>query len=370
MFLLKLSLRAWKMAPLSQFFSAIAVGFLLLLLGFLFWMQQGLKPILFRLQAEQVVTAYLKETIEPKDENQVVDAVKEVVGNPNSVEIKLVNAPQFLNLLKGQYPDLGKELEGLGPEAAQLVPRYISVSGIFSGHAFEKIKSIPGIESVESSKDRYHHIVGAFSAMRWIAHILIMGVCVALLTGMLHLSRMNVFLHQDSLSLLQFWGAGKKTLMTPGALTGLSVGLAGGIMAAAGWLTAGSWLTQHVRTSSLILKGMPTNYSYLTILLLLAGGGVGLLSGVFGSLSLLTKAKVWGGVQEWCGSLFFRLSCWVSILRQRLAFRILGSSQRSALICKPVSMQEVKSRKSSDFWIYKRRNESKDVSEWLPLRTR
>ena len=76
MLLLKLALRPWRLAPYSQFFSAFAVAFLLLLAGLLFWMQQGLKPVLVRLQQEQVITAYLGPSIDPKSDNQVIDQIQ------------------------------------------------------------------------------------------------------------------------------------------------------------------------------------------------------------------------------------------------------------------------------------------------------
>ncbi len=286
MYLLKLALRSWRLAPLSQVFSAIAVGFLLLLIGFLFWMHQGLKPILVRLQGEQVITAYIQSTVEKKDELKLLDEVHRALVHEGNVDVKMVNASQFLQLLKGQYPDLGRELEDLGQEMVQVIPRYVSVSGILSNSALEKIKNIPGIESAESSKDRYRQIVGAFSALRWVARILMTGVFFALLTGLIHLSRMNVYLHQDALSLLKYWGAGSGTLVTPGIISGLCVGIIGGGIASIGWLTGGNWLTHQVKALSSLLKTMPSVHSHLAIVLFIVGATLGLLAGALGSFSI------------------------------------------------------------------------------------
>src|SRR2546423_1094766 len=127
MYLLKLSLRPWRLAPFSQLFSAIAVGFLLFLISFLLWMQQGLKPVLSRLQGEQVVIAYLDRSVERKDEERIVDQIQLSLGAHPSIEVKLVNSNQFVGMLKAQYSELGRELEDLGPEMDQIVPRYISI---------------------------------------------------------------------------------------------------------------------------------------------------------------------------------------------------------------------------------------------------
>lgn len=286
MYLLKLAFRAWRIAPLSQMFSAIAVGFLLLLIGFLFWMQQGLKPVLIRLQKEQVVTAYLNSSATETDEARLLEEVKQLIGSESSAEIRLVTSSQFIQMMKDQYSDLGRELEDLGQDKNQVIPRYISVSGVLNHSVIDQIKKLEGIESAESSKDRYHHIVGAFSTLRFVAKVLMIGVILALLTGLIHLSRMNVYLHQDALSLMKLWGASGRILSTPGMISGLFVGMLGGVIASSGWLTIGYPLTHHIRALSSILKGLPIVRSHFAIALLLMGSGVGLLSGFLGSLSI------------------------------------------------------------------------------------
>src|SRR6185503_2631247 len=112
MYLLKLALRPWRLAPFSQIFSAIAVGLLLFLTSFLFWLQDGLRPVLTRLQGEQVITAYLAKSLDHKDGTRIIDKITAQVGEPG-IEIKLVNSSQFIQLLKNQYPDLARELEVL-----------------------------------------------------------------------------------------------------------------------------------------------------------------------------------------------------------------------------------------------------------------
>lgn len=295
MYLLRLSLRPWRLAPFSQIFSSLAVGFLLLLVGFLFWMQRGLKPILTRLQGEQVVTAYLDPSVNGKDAQALVDTIRVSMGahsqSARAPEIKLVTSFELISLLKSQYPDLGRELEDLGNEMDQIVPRYVSVSGVLPSDSVDQIKRIPGVESAESSKDRYKHIVGAFSALRTVARVLMAGLCLALLTGLIHLARMNGFLHRDALLLLRFWGAGSATLLVPGMISGLFVGLLGGVIAFSGWLTAGIWLTRHVRALSPMLSALPMAGSQSALVLLFLGGSLGWLAGGFGSLGSATQSS-------------------------------------------------------------------------------
>ncbi|MGZ3698659.1 MAG: hypothetical protein ACXWP5_11035, partial [Bdellovibrionota bacterium] len=195
MYLLKLSLRPWRISFFSQIFSAIAVGFLLFLVAFLFWMQQGLKPVVARLKGEQVLTAYLQAQVAEGSEKQIVDQIRTSLGAHEEADVRFVGTREFLEQLKNHYPDLGKELEDLGSESTLVIPRYVSITGMLPDTAQEVVRGVRGVESVESSKDRYRHVVGAFSALRWVARLLMLGICLALLTGLIHLSKMNTYLH-------------------------------------------------------------------------------------------------------------------------------------------------------------------------------
>jgi cell division protein FtsX len=284
------------MALLSQVFSSVSVGFLLILIGLLFWMQQGLRTVLVRLQGEQVMTVYIDKSIPVQDENRIVEEIRSLGNFPSSVEIKRVTSQQFISSLKTQYPDLVRQLEDLGSETEQVVPRYISISGMIPQAAVEKIKKVSGVETVESSKDRYHHIIGAFKTLRWVTRILMGGIFFALLTGLIHLSRMNSHLHRDALELLRFWGAGTVTLFSPGMVSGFLVGLLGGAIACGGWFSVGVSLARYIRSLSSMLKGMPPVSSSHALLLLAAGGGIGLFAGLFGSLPSQEKQRGEGGL--------------------------------------------------------------------------
>ena len=174
MYLLKLSLRPWRMALWSQVISALAVGFLLMLIGFLFWMQDGLKSVVVRLKGEQVITAYLQPSLEAQAEGRLLEQVREVVGGDSS-SIRLVNHSEFLGGLRDSYPELVRDLEDLGQQMTQIVPRYVSIVGVFPDTLLESIKKVPGIESAEASGDRFRSVVGAFSVLRWVARVVMVG---------------------------------------------------------------------------------------------------------------------------------------------------------------------------------------------------
>jgi cell division protein FtsX len=274
---LRLSLRPWRLAPLSQVFSAVAVGFLLLLAGFLFWMERGLKPVVHRLEREQVITAYLDPAVDAKDEGALVDSIRTAVGA--HAEVKLVGAPQFVADLRAQYPELARELEDLGGELGAVVPRFVSATGVLPGPALDRVRAIKGVEAAESSRERHQHVVGAFVALRWVARLLVAGLCLALFTGLLHLARMNSYLHQDALALLRLWGAGGVALRAPALVSGLGVGILGGLVALLAWVTGGVWLAGQLRALSPMLRDLSLPSANLGLALLFVGAALGVLAG-------------------------------------------------------------------------------------------
>jgi cell division protein FtsX len=289
MYLLRLAIRPWKLAPMSQIFAGTAVGFLLLIAGFLFWMERGLNPVLARLQGEQVITAFIDSSIDSREESKVVDSIRVAVGahaeqmGEARAEVKLVGTQQFLEEIKGHYPELSRELADLGDETNTVVPRYVQVSGMLGPSLLNEVKTISGVESAESSKDRYKHIIGAFLALRWVSKFLILGIALALLTGLVQLSRMNSFLHQEAFALLRLWGAGPWTLRMPGILSGVAVGLLGGTIALSGWIFSSAWLARQLRVLSPFLRELPMPTLTLGLVLLLAGAAIGVLAGALGT---------------------------------------------------------------------------------------
>lgn len=279
MYLLRLALRPLRLAPLSQLFSAFVVGVMLLFVGFLFWMQQGLKPLLAHLQGEQVITAYLSDSVTPQDEARILRSVTSSLGDAR-FEAKLVGSTQFVKLIEDSYPELGRELTGLGSEMTKMVPRYISVVGVLPASALSKIKTLVGVQSAESSRDRYRHIVGAFSTLRWVTTLLVIGVCFSLAVGLIHLSRMNSDFHRDALALFRHWGASSELLLVPGILSGALIGLIGGGVALCGWILLSGELMLHVRSFSVLLKELPVAHPQMGFLLL----GFGLFLGTFSGL--------------------------------------------------------------------------------------
>ena len=260
-------------------------------------MQRGLTPVLARLENSQVITAYLDPATSPKDELRILDTIRTSLGSaPGSepleaAEVSLVSPKEFLERLSKPYPELSQELQDLGAEMPAIVPRYVSVSGVLPDASITRIKAVSGVESAESSKDRNRHILAAFQALRSVARLLMAGLALAVLTGLVHLARMNASLHHDVLSFLKLWGAGELSVRVPGILSGLLVGLAGGALAALAWVFFGAPLAEHVRTLSPVLTQMPVASLGYGMWLWVAGICLGISSGLFSGAGAVAEHR-------------------------------------------------------------------------------
>jgi len=280
-YLLRLALRPWRRAPWNQFLSALASGILLLLAAFMAWLQVGLEPVLIRLNSEQVITAYLEASVEKAEESRIADSIRTSLGAEAIRQFEVVDSERFIRNLKSKHPVLADDLEGFGSEMSLIIPRYVSVTGYFSDSALDAIRTIKGVESAESSRDRYRPILGAFGALKGVSVLFIGGLILALLTGLLQLARMNSQMHEDVISFLRLWGSGRGAARAPGLLAGMSIGFVGGWVAFSGWILGSRWLASHIRALSPLFSDMALPRLEWAALLWIAGILLGLLSGLF-----------------------------------------------------------------------------------------
>ncbi len=295
MFLLKLSFRPWRLAGISQVSSALVVGLLLSMMGVFYWIQSGLTPLLDQLQSDEVILAYLTpsspsvtlsdEQVGEQEDQKIMDSIRVSLGSQaERVEIRRVNGDQFLGQLKVAYPELVREILDLGPEGKAVVPRYVSISGSFAmggaAKVIDRLKAMNGVDSVASSHQRFEQVVGAFRALRTFIAVVVIGLGIALITGLVHLAKTNAFLHRESLSVLRQWGASGTLMRLPSILSCFWVGALGGGFAAIGWLLARSWLGLRVRNLSPLMSQFPHAPVSTAAFLLLAGMLLGLMAGL------------------------------------------------------------------------------------------
>ena len=288
MFRLKLALRPWRRAWLSQLVSTVAVAILLGLSGFLFWFQGALKPVLQRLRNEQVVSVYVKPDLESAQAQGLVDSIRATVGSAaiREADVAWVGTEEFLNRIETQDSDLYRELKSMGEEALPLIPRYVSIAGVLPESFLSDLKRMPGVEQVETSRDRNRPAIGAFSTLRWLSRLLLAGIWLALAVGLLHLARTNSYLQRDAIEILRAWGASEWSVRLPSILSGLAIGLTGGLLALGGWWILSQRVIVQIQALSPFLRELSSPQPIFAFLFLCVGVVLGALSGWVGSASL------------------------------------------------------------------------------------
>jgi len=288
MYLIRLAIRPWRWAPLSQISGVLTVAFLLFLFGFLYWIQDSMAPVVNLLRTGEVLTAYLQPGLSEAEADQVADSISlsfAAPGRPSQADVDVVDAENFISEIQKVYPTLAGELLSLGSEMKDVVPRYITVSGILPVGTLEKIREVPGIDAVESSRHRFSQTLGAFRALQWVCRLLAAGVLLAMISSLIHLTRMNTWLHSETLSLFRLWGADSFHLLLPGALSGATSGLAGGAIAGLIWIVSHQWLAHQIQILSPVFNEMPMPTTLWGGILVMAGLLAGWIGGFLGALA-------------------------------------------------------------------------------------
>jgi cell division protein FtsX len=279
MVLIKLALRPWRTAYWNQILSGFAVATLLVLSGFLVWFGRGLQPVVARLQSDQIITAYVDPATSDERLKAIRDELRTSLGAQRA-EIESVSQNEFLKKIKTHYPDLGIELEGMGSEVKGLLPKYVSIAGSIDDDTLIKIRSVNGVESVDTSQERYALLVGAFRALSKISYWLAVALGIALMTGLFQLSRTHQALQAESIQLLRLWGASPIVQMAPAMISGTLVGAFGGILAGLCWWGISRNLGLQLSELSPYLRDIGTPAPQFALILL----GVGVLSGAISGL--------------------------------------------------------------------------------------
>lgn len=289
MFLLKLSIRSWRVAPWSQLFFSLAVGFLLLLLGFLFFLQKSLTSVISRLEHQQVLFVYVKDAV-PNAKPFLVEKLRALVG-PHTTMQWMGTSEVLASLKEGE---IRKQWEALGPEMMKIIPQFIALSGVFSRATLEQIQAFPEVDSLESLKDR-SSASSAFIVLRWILCLLLVGIFCVLSLGFFQLAQMNAHLHQDCLAILAFWGAAQKILFVPGVFHSFLVGFLGGLLALVVWWAGSCFVMEQVRSAFFMLKGVfvcePRLVRISSFSLCCLGGAMGIIAGALSSWMQIRKME-------------------------------------------------------------------------------
>lgn len=287
MALIKIVLRPWRLAPFSQTVSLLSAGLLVFLSTFLLWIDFGMDPVVGSMEGRQVITAFLSPKVSDQDQKEVVDSIRVLVGSApenQSAKIETRDAAELLGELRQRYPHLADELDSLGDERRMIVPRLVSITGKFSSEWIDRLKTSPGIESVETSIEKTQSTLGAFRSLRWISRVLVLFLTLSLITVLFHLCRLNFSMQLDAVRVLSMLGANRFWIRFPNLVLGFFVGLSGSVFALLLWSTLGDRFLNQLQLFSPSLSLMGTPGFGFKISILAFGALVGAVIGVLGSL--------------------------------------------------------------------------------------
>ena len=150
---------------------------------------------------------------------------------------------------------------------------------------------IPGVDSVDTSRDRYPQIISAFEALRTVCKALGLALILAILTGITQVSRMNAHLQADVLPILRLWGAGRFAIRAPAILGGLLLGVIAAGFASLAWWGFVPDLVTHLRSLSPMLATLPAPSAGAMAVLTVLGVGLGMLGGALGASTSLEDPR-------------------------------------------------------------------------------
>ncbi|MBU6376115.1 MAG: hypothetical protein KGQ59_08980, partial [Bdellovibrionales bacterium] len=78
--ILKLSLRAWRNSPASQFAASLISSALLLSVALLVCLELSMSSARLKLEHENRISIFLAPTVAPTDESKITDRIQEVIG--------------------------------------------------------------------------------------------------------------------------------------------------------------------------------------------------------------------------------------------------------------------------------------------------
>lgn len=278
MHLVKFMFRSWKRAFPVQILSVLALSFSFVALSMSIFFERSITPVVDRIKNEQVVTVYVKGGDDVKSASAMADSIRLSIG-AQAIRIQAGEPAQFLKDIALQNAELAKQIQGLGPEMNNLLPRYVTLQGRVTAEQIRKIDALSGVERIESSRDRYRPIIESFSSIRRVVVSAEAGFALIIFLIIAYIAQVNAHLQKDVASLLRLWGATPFQARLPTLLSCAFTGLVTGVFAAGIWMLLQPIVLFQIRNFSPVFASIP---GPITATALLIAGAATLLSTLAG----------------------------------------------------------------------------------------
>jgi cell division protein FtsX len=181
-------------------------------------------------------------------------------------------------MLAEKQPELAKEVAALGAEKEWIAPKHFSIRGAIGDREVERLKAIPGVESVSYSEKRFRPIVDNLSAMEWLCRLLAAATIFAMLAVLFLLGRINSGIFADAEIIVSQMGGSDWQARFPSRLNPFLAATAASILASALFWKIQPGIAHKVGSLSPFLRGLETAPGVPALGILVVGMAVGLLA--------------------------------------------------------------------------------------------
>ena len=161
-------------------------------------------------------------TIQMKDAHAPVDAVRDAFQSEN-VTIEELKTEEVLKKMEEEEPELVQTVRSLGTEGVQLVPKLLTVRGVVSDEALEKVKLMTEVYRVDQSPVHHARLQGFYSHLNFEMRISVLMILFLVLVQLLVFQRIQSRDSAEVMKNLLVWGVGGAQARVPGFLSIISL---------------------------------------------------------------------------------------------------------------------------------------------------
>ncbi len=222
------AVRTIRFNPLSNFFSVLGTGLILFLLGMVFAGWNVGDKLLTALQEEAEVSAYFDNSI---DEPAALALIETIEGLEGVLQARYINDLEA----KSQMQDmLGDEADILELFNENPFEAYIEI-GIdleYMDQVLLAVTELEGIEYLRDNRDILEQMKGISKGIKMVGILIAAAVGITTLIILSHMIRQGIYNNRDQINTLRLLGAPNGFIGFPFLITGTTLTLLGGALAA------------------------------------------------------------------------------------------------------------------------------------------
>ena len=226
-YFIKESGRIIKLNLLSNIFSVIGTGLILLLLGIVIAGTDIGNRLVVMLNEEAEVNGYFSDELSSVQRDEIVSRIGNMVGVRST---RIVNEDEAKSRMEDILGEEAKILELFDDNPFEaFVEIRIDVEAMDT--VIDGVKSTKGMEYVRDNKEVLEKIREITNALKILGYLMIAAVGITTLIILSHMIRQGIYNNRDQINTLKLLGSPGAFIGFPYVLTGILLTLLGGIIA-------------------------------------------------------------------------------------------------------------------------------------------